>query len=239
MRTLQVITFILANIILCQCSKSSDEMMMDTDDPMPGDSITPYRYLALGDSYTIGTNEALALNFPNQLIDSLASRHYESQNSRIIATNGWTTSNLLTGINAADIDDKTYDFVTLLIGVNNQYQNIPITVFETQFDQLLDKAIMLVDGDQDKVIVLSIPDYSVTPFVAPSAKAGVAAAIAEYNSLKKQITESKNVKFVDITPISRLAADDESLLAPDLLHPSAKMYSLWVHKILDEVLAIL
>ena len=193
---------------------------------------TTYTYLALGDSYTIGTSIDTDNNYPTQLIDSLETRHFIATDTDLLATNGWTTTNLLSALDNAPFQNKKYDLVTLLIGVNNQYQNKPFELFDTEFRALLDIAIEFADDNAEKVIVLSIPDYSVTPFVVSSNKPSVALAIQQYNTRKKEIAESKGVTFIDITPISQTATADNNLLATDNLHPSSKMYSLWVNEMI-------
>lgn len=190
-----------------------------------------YSYLALGDSYTIGTSINTRNNYPSQLIDSLAKRNYKIDNFDLLATNGWTTTNLIDALDNALFKSKTYDIVTLLIGVNNQYQNKDFEIFESEFTTLIDRAINFANRDANKVVVISIPDYSVTPIVANTEKDLVAQEIKKYNFRKKEITKSKGVTFINITPISQLAANDNTLLASDNLHPSAKMYSLWLNEI--------
>lgn len=220
--------FIVISILSCSKSISiaANEEVGNNPDS------TSYSYLALGDSYTIGTSISMANNYPSQLIDSLAARDYTISSSDILAVNGWTTSDLLSALQGPSFIDKKFDLVTLLIGVNNQYQHKPFEIFETEFEELLKIAIGYANGQAQKVIVLSIPDYSVTPIVSNSDKAQVADEINQYNARKKEIAEILDVSFIDITPISRLAENDNSLIADDNLHPSAKMYSLWVSEMI-------
>jgi lysophospholipase L1-like esterase len=124
--------------------------------------------------------------------------------------------------------------VSLLIGVNNQYQGRPINVYRTEFRQLLEQAIAFAGGDENKVFVLSIPDYGVTPF-GSSNTAQISSEIDTYNAINLEITDSLKVQYFDITPISRMAANDPALLANDQLHPSGKMYQLWVSLMLNGV----
>lgn len=229
-------------VAICSCNNNRNKETANDNTPDGIDSnivttsIEKSTYLALGDSYTIGTSVELQNNFPTQLIDSLASRNYIVEDTDLLAMNGWTTTDLLNGLNTASFKSKKYELVTLLIGVNNQYQNKPFSLFDIQFKELVDQAINFADGNIDKVVVLSIPDYSVTPYVSAENKTIVATDLKKYNTRKREICESKGVTFIDITPISKLAAVDSSLLADDNLHPSAKMYSLWVSKMIDTVL---
>lgn len=192
-----------------------------------------YTYLALGDSYTIGQSVPVAENFPNQTVALLKS---DSLNfvTRIIATTGWTTDELETGITTANATDPlkpSYNFVSLLIGVNNQYRGRPVDVYKTEFEELLKKAIRFAGNKADHVVVLSIPDWGVTPFGAGADRDRVAREIDAYNAVNKQIALQYNVHYIDITPWTREAANDLSLVAADGLHPSGKEYKRWAEKI--------
>lgn len=192
-----------------------------------------YNYLALGDSYTIGQSVPVAENFPNQTVTLLKSDSI-NLTARIIATTGWTTDELETGIIAANAIDPlkaSYDFVSLLIGVNNQYRGRPVDVYKTEFEELLKKAIRFAGNKADHVVVLSIPDWGVTPFGAGADRDRVAREIDAYNAANKQIALQYNVHYIDITPWTRGAATDLSLVAVDGLHPSGKEYKRWVEKI--------
>jgi lysophospholipase L1-like esterase len=189
-------------------------------------------YLALGDSYTIGESVPLAENFPNQLAKALNSDSILVSAPQIVAKTGWTTAELLEAIDRTAFRNK-YDVVTLLIGVNNQYRNYDIAIFRTEFKRLINLAINFASGDSKKVYVVSIPDWGVTPFAKKNNTNAdqIAQEIDAYNAICKEEAEKLNVKFIDITPISRLAKTDETLIAFDGLHPSAKMYSLWVKEL--------
>ena len=203
-----------------------------------GDSTAPISYLALGDSYTIGTGIELENNYPNQLADSLIALGFQMDTTHIIATNGWTTTDLKNGINQ---DDPPSDFnlVSVLIGVNNQYQGLNIELYETEFRELLEQAIGFAGGRSENVFVISIPNYGVTPFAQSREPEYIRRKIREYNSLAEEISDDFNIPFINITPISEMAADDLSLLASDELHPSAKMYSMWIEEMLPTVTQIL
>lgn len=187
----------------------------------------PYSYLALGDSYTIGESVELANSFPYQLKTALANSGYNITAPKTIAVTGWTTSDLISAISQANLT-RQYDIVTLLIGVNNQYQGLSQSEYRTQFVQLLNTAIAFAGGNKQKVFVLSIPDYSVTPFAASPDKAKIASEIDQFNNINQSESTQAGVHYVNITSISRQAATDPTLIAFDGLHPSAKMYALWV-----------
>ena len=189
------------------------------------------KYLALGDSYTIGESVMTEENFPNQLLESLTQTGIEIAEPQLIAVTGWTTTDLKTAI-AEENPSTDYDLVTLLIGVNNQYQQTPIQLYSLEFKELLQNAISFAGGDTKKVIVISIPDYGITPFAKNGDAKKIAIELDNYNSIARVISEEMNVSFIDINTISRSIQFKEGLLAEDGLHPSAFQYSLWVKEIL-------
>jgi lysophospholipase L1-like esterase len=156
----------------------------------------------------------------------------------IIATTGWTTNELSDGIAKAD-PKGPYDLVSLLIGVNNQYRGWSLEEYKEQFAGLLTQAIGFASGRADRVVVVSIPDWGVTPFAAGRDQQKIAREIDAFNAAARLIAEQSGVAFVDITPGSRLAASDSSLVAEDGLHPSGKMYSQWVELIFPVVRPLL
>jgi lysophospholipase L1-like esterase len=193
-------------------------------------AFTPYTYLALGDSYTIGEMVPGPENFPNQAAALLQIAAPGFQPPRIIAKTGWTTDELENGIiqaNNADPLRSSYDFVSLLIGVNNQYRGRTAASYKPEFESLLLKAIHYAGGKTDRVAILSIPDWGVTPFANGRDRAQIAREIDEYNSVNKEIARQYNIKYIDITPWTREAATDLSLVASDGLHPSGKEYKRW------------
>jgi len=192
------------------------------------------RYLALGDSYTIGESVNESERFPVQLAEELKKNKLPVNNPYIIATTGWTTANLQTAINNSSID-ITYDLVSLLIGVNNFYQGKSLEEYKIQFQELLSKSIELAAGKKNKVFVVSIPDYGYTPF-GQSNQSEISEGIDLFNTSNKQITDSMGVKYFNITPISRNGLADPSLVANDGLHPSGKMYRQWVELMKGEVI---
>jgi lysophospholipase L1-like esterase len=199
-------------------------------------SFTPYHYLALGDSYTIGEMVTGPENFPNQVAAQLQITAPGFQNPRIIAKTGWTTDELTAGIAAANLADplrSSYDFVSLLIGVNNQYRGRPADDYKPAFEQLLNKAIACAGSKTERVVVLSIPDWGVTPFALGRDRLQIAREIDAYNAANKAIALQYNVKYIDITPWTREAATDNTLLAADGLHPSGKEYRRWAEKVVE------
>ena len=185
-----------------------------------------YSYLALGDSYTIGEKVTTGENFPTQVSQILRSEGIVIKEPRIIAKTGWTTDELADAIDKQNIRD-TYDFVTLLIGVNNQYRGRQPAEYTAGFESLLQKSISFAGGDSNKVIVLSIPDWGITPFATGRDRKQIATEIDAYNDINRQVAERYHVHYVDITPETRKAEQNPDLLAPDGLHPSGKEYAKW------------
>lgn len=202
--------------------------------PTPTQSDSSLRYLALGDSYTIGESVAENERWSNQLA-TLLGADIEVQ---IIARTGWTTSELWEGIQAQGVNPP-YDMVSLLIGVNNQYRGYDIEEYRTEFIFLLNKAIEYAGGDNQKVFVLSIPDWGVTPFANGRDAEKIASEIDAFNKVNKDESEKAGVAYVDITPVSREAVNDATLIAGDGLHPSGKMYAQWAKLALPIALEIL
>ncbi len=196
----------------------------------------PYTYLALGDSYTIGQSVTQAESFPYQLKAQLYQKKYNVTDPKIIAVTGWTTADLINAITQAKLTTK-YDFVTLLIGVNNQYQGMSQSDYRLQFVQLLNTAISFANGNKLRVFVISIPDYSVTPFASGYDKTKIATEIDQFNAINKDESTKAGVNYLNITDISRMATTDPSLITYDGLHPSGKMYGLWMDRLSPMVAA--
>jgi lysophospholipase L1-like esterase len=186
-----------------------------------------YSYLALGDSYTIGEQVAAAENFPNQtaalLKNVLAA-------PKIIATTGWTTDELDNAVNEATIT-STYNIVSLLIGVNNQYRGRAVSNFNIEFDHLLQRAIQFANNKASYVFVLSIPDWGVTPFAAGSDRKKIATEIDAYNKVCEAAAKKFGSHYIDITTSQRIDGNKEEFLAADKLHPSGKEYAKWAVKL--------
>jgi lysophospholipase L1-like esterase len=194
-------------------------------------------YLALGDSYTIGQSVTESERFPAQTVSILKQQGIKIANPVYIAQTGWTTSNLQQAI--LDQNPSTFDVVTLLIGVNDQYQRMDTGGYAIRFIQLLEKAIQLAKGKRTNVFALSIPDYSVTPFVAASDKSRVSTEIDWFNAINKRITLSYVISYTDITPSTREAATNPSLIAGDNLHPSGSGYKKWAELLTPRMKSVL
>jgi len=196
-----------------------------------------YCYLALGDSYTIGEQVLPGDNFPNQTVNLLNKNiggGYKFIDPEIIATTGWTTDELNAAIDAANIS-KTYDIVSLLIGVNNQYRGRPVNNFEIEFEQLLRRAIGFANNNPSHVFVLSIPDWGVTPFAEGRDRRTIAAEIDAYNDVCKSIAKKFQTNYIDITAAQRVDGNKEAFLAEDQLHPSGKEYQKWTMQLAARV----
>ena len=183
------------------------------------------RYLALGDSYTIGESVDETERWPNQLADFLRAGGLPTEVT-IIARTGWTTNELWDGIQVRQINPP-YDLVSLLIGVNNQYRGYAIKEYREQFAFLLNKSIEYACGKSKRIIVLSIPDWGVTPFAKEQEGKWIAEDIDAFNRFNREETEKAGAYYVNIAPISREAAHDTTLIALDGLHPSGKLYLEW------------
>ena len=197
-------------------------------------------YLALGDSYTIGEGVDAAGRWPVQLAAALRTAGIAIADPRIIATTGWTTDELWTAMDAAE-PLGTSDFVSLLIGVNNQYRGRGVDDYVGEFHRLLRRAITLAGDGVDRVLVLSIPDWGVTPFAFASGRdrEAIAADLDAYNAAARDLCEAHGVAFVDITGISRDRGGTAEMLADDGLHPSATQYARWAAAALPVAMGLL
>jgi ketosteroid isomerase-like protein/lysophospholipase L1-like esterase len=202
------------------------------------DAPAPLRFLALGDSYTIGEGVAPAGHWPAQLAALLRGRGLPVQEPVIIAKTGWTTDELTAGIDAA-APAGTFDLVTLLIGVNNQYRGRSADEYRKQFRALLTRAVGFAGGRPGRVVVLSIPDWGVTPFAKGRDRTKIAMEIDRFNAVNREETERAGTRYVNITTDSRWMATDASLVVADGLHPSGAMYSTWADLSLSVALAAL
>lgn len=195
------------------------------------------KYLALGDSYTIGQGVSINDNYPNQLVNKLIDNGLELDELKIIATTGWSTDDLLQNIYRSSLDSN-YNLVSVLIGVNNQFRKIDTSVYKTQLIEIIEQAIVYAGNKSENVIALSIPDYWYTPF-GQNYPDKTSDEIDWYNTYKKQICAKYKIKYYNITPISRRGLEEPELVATDKLHPSEKMYALWVNELYKDVLEIL
>lgn len=191
-----------------------------------------YTYLALGDSYTIGETVPATDNFPNQAVQLLHKDGFDFNPPEIVAKTGWTTDELQAAINKHHFQNR-YDFVSLLIGVNNQYRGRSVDEYKKEFESLLKQAIQFAGNDTSHVVIISIPDWGVTPFAGGRDRAQIAKEIDEYNSANNEIARQYNIYYIDITGWTRKAASDNSLLASDGLHPSGKEYKRWAESIAE------
>jgi lysophospholipase L1-like esterase len=189
-----------------------------------------FSYLAIGDSYTIGESVPEKKNFPNQTVTCLRKKRIKFHDPAIIAKTGWTTDELQAALAQTRLA-VPFDFVTLLIGVNNQYRGRSVEEYTKQFEELLQQAIDYAGGKTTRVIVLSIPDWGVTPFAATRDRKKIAAEIDTFNAINEILSKQYNVHYINITPFTREASTDKTLVAKDGLHPSAKDYARWAEKV--------
>lgn len=217
--------------IIAACSCSKDENI--TDQTIETRMMT---YLALGDSYTIGEAVAEEERYPNQLIP-LLEKPESWEKPKIIAKTGWTVDELDAGINEETTLSASYDLVTLLIGVNNQFRGRPVEEYAVDFEKMLLRAIGFAGNKPDHVVVLSIPDWGVTRFAQNRGvnQQEVAAGIDTYNQTKKEICDSYGVKYIDITEDYRAVGSQPEMQAEDGLHPSGLIYTDWAKKLANHV----
>ncbi|GGE20865.1 SGNH/GDSL hydrolase family protein [Psychroflexus salis] len=191
-------------------------------------------YLALGDSYTIGEAVETQKNWPNVLTKQLEADGFSLQKPKIIAVTGWRTDELISAIEKENLAKK-YDLVSLLIGVNNQYQKKDINQYKNEFEHLIQIGLSKSKYNAQGMFVVSIPDYGVSDFAKKKELQKVAEEIATYNKIAKQIAEKYNIVFYNITPISKSIEGNKSMFAEDKLHPSAEQYQLWVDVFYEKV----
>ena len=193
----------------------------------------PIKFLALGDSYTIGESVAVHERWPVQLADALRKKDIPCSDPQIIATTGWRTDDLKHAIEKAKLKPE-YTLVSLLIGVNNYYQGKSAESYAPEYEELLRTAIALAGGDKSRVFVVSIPDYGYTPF-GKEKQQTISAGIDAFNAINKSIAQKLGVKYIYITDISRKGLMEPNLVATDGLHPSGKMYSAWIERMTEVV----
>lgn len=231
---------ILLAFVLSVFSCEKDDFAPESAPPLPKSAgIDTLHYLALGDSYTIGEGVSYSGNFPSQLTEQVNDLHGDSLYllpPTIIAQTGWTAAELGQRLEQENLR-PSYDVITLLIGVNNQYQRQAFSSFEEDYMALLEFALSKTEGDSSRLVLMSIPDYAYTPFGQDNGDpTRTSTELDKYNAYIEQQAATLGIPFVNITDISREALEKPSLLAPDELHPSEQMYARWVERLLDYVL---
>jgi lysophospholipase L1-like esterase len=206
-----------------------------SDEVVPSPSDARHRYLALGDSYTAGEGVVPRLGFPVQLANLLGTRGKRVADPVIIARTGWTTEELNAAIDANPPEGE-FDFVTLLIGVNDQYRDGEAEEYREDFRESLQKAISFAGGRAARVIVMSIPDWGLMPYAEGRDRGSIATEIDRFNQVAREEAERAGARWVDITTFSRSVSHHEPMIASDGLHPSGMMYSEWARLILPEAL---
>jgi len=205
-------------------------------------SVIPLTLLCLGDSYTIGEAVLPEESFGYQAVELLKKQDIVFAEPEIIAQTGWTTDELASAITERDLQG-TFDFVTLLIGVNNQYRQRAIENYKEEFTSLLQTAIKYANNKRERVVVVSIPDWGVTPFIAQDAhkrsREAIANEIDAFNAAQESVCKAAGIHFINITTESRNARGDRALIAEDGLHPSAKMYAAWAGKVAERIEQVL
>lgn len=194
------------------------------------------KYLALGDSYTIGESLPFEQNFPSQVVEILKSDSITIELDKLIAVTGWTTDELAIEI-AKQKPHFEYDWVTLLIGVNNQYRGRSVEEYEWQFYALLSQAVLFAKGNPKRVIVLSIPDWGLTPFNKDRDKIQTSQEIDEFNDVNRKIAQHFACHYVDVTTSTRAHCQDGKFLAEDGLHYSAQEYNIWATSVAEIIRA--
>jgi lysophospholipase L1-like esterase len=217
-----IATFLFIFFYLISCTKKTNSGFIN-----PASTVdTPKTYLALGDSYTIGESVSELERYPAQTVALLRLQNLPVKEPDIIAATGWTTTELIDALNN-DPPENNYAIVSLLIGVNNQYRHESLEEYKAEFAELLKRSIEYAGNNKNRVFVLSIPDYGVTPFAANSDTAEIGKEIDEFNEANKTMSLDAGVHYIDIIPISREAKYNLSLVANDGLHPSALQYKQW------------
>ena len=245
MRKLFIAVFYLFFVIIYSCGSIEEEQVFETkeeeeiiidnieesEENTSEENTTSFKLLSLGDSYTIGQSVCETCRFPEQLKDSLLKKFNDEKtiDLKVIAKTGWTTTNLINAIEREMISSD-FDLVTLLIGVNNQYQHRDFSIYESEFPMLIEASIKAAKADKSNVIVISIPDYAFTPF--GNGNTSISAEIDQYNNFAKSYCDQNGITFVNITDITRQGLLNTSLVASDDLHPSEIAYSKFVELIL-------
>lgn len=222
------VVLLLLTLLGCKSNEPENITVIEKD---------PIHYLALGDSYTIGESVEIPMRWPMQLAERLRAEGVQIEEPRIIAKTGWTTGNLLEAMDV-QLNNEKFDLISVSIGVNNQYQGKSIEAYEKDLHAIFTRALSHSKKGAAGIFALSIPDYGATPFGAENAEE-IGAELDEFNKVFHKVATAYNIPFYNITPISRRASEDASLIASDNLHPSGKMYKLWVDHIIEDISAML
>ena len=196
------------------------------------------RFLALGDSYTIGEGVEAADRWPNQLVALLRERGIAIGDPEIVARTAWTTDELMDAIDEAR-PRGPFDLVTLMAGVNDQYRSRPLDQFEAGMSPLLEQAIGFASGGASRLVVISIPDWGATPFAEGRDRALISREVDQYNERARALVEARGATWHDVTPLSRGVLDDPALVIADRLHPSGAMYRVWAESLVPVVTEVL
>lgn len=226
----------MALFLLLSCVKENAVNVLPETEGNQNQTEPDLYYLALGDSYTVGQSVPFSQNFPSQLVERLEADLEVEIALDIVAVTGWRTDELLTALRQGT-PNGSYDFATLLIGVNNQFQGRPILQYEDEFETLLTRTINLVGNVPERVVVISIPDYGFTPFAENLDREEISGEIDTYNLRARTIATNHGVLFVNITDISRRGLEEPELVANDGLHLSAEAYSIFVDRIFPRIIA--
>ncbi|GHB50043.1 SGNH/GDSL hydrolase family protein [Mongoliitalea lutea] len=226
------------SIILSFIAIAFLDQPMNQPNPTETSAKNPIKYLALGDSYTIGEGVVEEERYPNQAVAMLQAQSLDIELSQIIAKTGWTTDELAQGIEDANIAGNTYDLVTLLIGVNNQYRRRSVDNYREELTSMIKQAITFAQGNPKRVALLSIPDWGVTPFGKDSGRdlEENAGAIDQFNATKKAVAAELGVFYIDITEEYRSIGGLDEMVVADKLHPSGLVYKSWAKKLSQLIL---
>jgi acyl-CoA thioesterase I len=240
MKSICYCLFLISFLLLSSCQKM--EVLIDVPAPAKNKNL---QWLFLGDSYTIGQSVAEDERYPSHLKrmieDSITKNKLKfTIENTIIAKTGWRTDNLINAIeNSAVKDSNHFDLVALLIGVNNQYQGIAFNQYEIDFNALLNTALEKVNGDKNKIMVVSIPDYAFTPFGQNSNPSKISNELNQYNTKNKELSTKFGVTYIEITDISKKGLLEKTLVATDGLHPSGAQYTLWAERMVQKAMSLL
>ena len=220
--------------MLMACSKADSTNINPINPGITNNFTDSINYLALGDSYTIGTSVDVVDSYPNQTFQLLKGAKYTMNSVQIIAKNGWTADDLKNGLASAD-KKSIYQVVSILIGVNNQYQGRPIKDFETAFVSILQSAILLTGNKSQRVFVISIPDWGITPFASGRDRKEIATEIDNYNIICEKNAKLYGANYINITDAYRLDGYKTDYLSYDGLHPSKLEYTKWAIKLTQQI----